>query len=111
MIFNDIDDDTCMPTLAAEVAKELSDHINKLYDSQATCHQEGHSVANVVLAGLTLAWLDAVHNCWNTMPCESAMSVLRAIGPEDRSTKRDYKLAARDFLRRSGWWINRRRMR
>ena len=94
-----------MITLASEVADELRAHVSDLLERQAAAHQQ-HSMANVVLAGLTLVWLDEVHSAWNSMPGESAMSVLRHVGTKD---KREYKLAARDFLRRSGWWIKRRK--
>ena len=36
------------------------------------------------------------------------MSLMRGLNPGDKEDKTDMKRAARDFLRRSNWWIKRR---
>jgi len=108
MTFEDANADTCPRSLAMDVADELRAHIHDLYARQHQRNQETDGgMANVVLAGLTAVWLEAVHASWNTMLSESAMSVLRGMDPEDRDVKLAMKRAARDFLRRSGWWVRR----
>jgi len=64
-------------------------------------------MANVVLAGLTLVWLESVHTVWNTPTGESAVGLMTQLRPDDKESKRDMQRAARDFLRRSGWWVRR----
>lgn len=106
MDFDKVDADTCPHNVAMDVADELREHIHDLYARQHKRNLETDGgMANAVLAGLTAVWLEAVHACWNTMLSESAMSVLRGMSPEDADTKRSMKRAARDFLRRSGWWV------
>lgn len=106
MTFDNANPDTCPRGLAMDVADELREHIHDLYARQHKRNLETDGgMANAVLAGLTAVWLEAVHACWNTMLSESAMSVLRGMSPEDHGMKRSMKRAARDFLRRSGWWI------
>lgn len=108
MTFENANADTCPHSLAIDVADELRDHIHDLYARQHKRNQEtAGGLCNVVLAGLTAVWLEAVHASWNTMASESAMSVLRGMSPEDREVKMSMKRAARDFLRRSGWWVRR----
>lgn len=106
MDFDKVDADTCPHGVAMDVAEELREHIHDLYARQHKRNLETDGgMANAVLAGLTAVWLEAVHASWNTMLSESAMSVLRGMSPEDAETKRSMKRAARDFLRRSGWWV------
>lgn len=106
MVFDNADADTCPHALATDVADELREHVRDLYARQHKRNVETDGgMANVVLAGLTAVWLEAVHACWNSMLSESAISVLRGMSPEDRETKRSMKRAARDFLRRSRWWV------
>ena len=108
MIFDNADAYTCPHNLAMDVADELREHIHDLYAQQHKRNLETDGgMANAVLAGLTAVWLEAVHASWNTMLGESAVSVLRGMSPEEKETKRSMKRAARDFLRRSGWWVRR----
>jgi hypothetical protein len=108
MIFDKADAETCPRRLAMDVADDLRERIHDLYAQQHKRNQETDGgMANVVLAGLTAVWLEAVHASWNTMLSESAMSVLRGMDPEDKEVKVSMKRAARDFLRRSGWWVRR----
>lgn len=106
MNFDDVQPDTCMHGVSVDVADELREHIRDLYLRQHQRNQETEgAMANVVLAGLTLVWLEAVHTVWNTSTGESAVCLLKGLKPESREEKRDMQRAARDFLRRSGWWV------
>ena len=97
MDFESIDADSCQYTAALDVAEQ--DERGK---------EIGGDLANVVLAGLTVVWLESVTAQWNTVYGESAMSLMRGLNPGDKEDKTDMKRAARDFLRRSNWWIKRR---
>jgi len=108
MDFDKVDAGTCPHQAAVDVADELRTHVQQLYVKQHQRNQEIQGgLSNSVLAGLTIVWLEAVHACWNTVLSESAMSVLKGMSPEDKASKRSMKRAARDFLRRSGWWVRR----
>jgi hypothetical protein len=108
MNFDEVDPDECMHSVAVDVADELREHIRDLYMRQHQRNQETDGgMANVVLAGLTLVWLESVQTVWNTPTGESAVALLRRLRPETREAKRDMQRAARDFLRRSGWWVRR----
>ncbi len=108
MRFDDVEPDTCMHGLAVDVADELREHIRDLYAGQHQRNQEtGGAMANVVLAGLTLVWLESVHTVWNTPTGESAVGLMHGLKPEAHGVKREMQRAARDFLRRSGWWVRR----
>ena len=108
MDFDKVDADACMHMVAVDVADELREHVRDLYlrQHQRNLETDG-AMANVVLAGLTLVWIEAVHTVWNTVHSESAMSLLKGLAPESKGDKREMKRAARDFLRRSGWWVRR----
>lgn len=106
--FDKIQADDCMHMASVAVADELRDHINDLYLRQHKRNQETDgAMANIVLAGLTLVWIESVHTVWNTVNSESAIALLKGLRPEDKATKQSMKRAARDFLRRSGWWVRR----
>ena len=108
MNFDEVDPGTCRHSVAVDVADELRDHINELYLRQHQRTQETDGgMANVVLAGLTMVWLESVHTVWNTPTGESAVGLLKGLTPDTREDKRDMQRAARDLLRRSGWWVRR----
>lgn len=108
MTFDDVDEQTSMHDLAIQVAEEMSEQARELFASQHARNLETDgAMANVVLTAMTLVWLEAVHAHWNTVSGESAMSLLRGLSPDDKGKRREMKRAARDFLRRSGWWIRR----
>lgn len=97
-----------MHAVSVQVADELREHVRNLYERQHQRNLETDgAMANVVLAGLTLVWLEAVHTLWNTVSSESAMSLMKGLTPEAKGDKLAMKRAARDFLRRSGWWVRR----
>jgi hypothetical protein len=109
MDFESIDADSCQYTAALDVAEHLRSELRELWRMQDERGKEiGGDLANVVLAGLTVVWLESVTAQWNTVYGESAMSLMRGLNPGDKEDKTDMKRAARDFLRRSNWWIKRR---
>jgi hypothetical protein len=108
MSFEDVHADTCMHSVAIGVADDIGRYIQDLYDAQHARNQETDgAMANVVLAALTIVWLDAAHTAWNTPAGESAISLMRGLKPGHKGRKREMQRAARDFLRRSGWWVRR----
>jgi hypothetical protein len=95
-----------MHAVALEVADEFLEHVRDLYSAQHIRNQETNGVMpNVVLAGLTIAWLEAVHASWGKAYGESAVSLMREVAPKGKGMHTEMKRAARDFLRRSRWWI------
>lgn len=109
MDFQSVDPESCQHTVALAVADHLRDELQELWQQQHSRGQEtGVGLANVVLAGLTIVWLESVTAQWNTVHGESAMSLLRGLRPGTKEETTDMKRAARDFLRRSNWWIKRR---
>jgi len=110
--FQHVDKTSSMHDVALEVADDFRQHLHHLYHAQDSRNQEtGGIMANVVLAGLTIAWLEAVHAGWSTPYGESALGLLREIRPEKKGTSREMKHAARDFLRRSRWSVRKFRKR
>lgn len=108
MTFDDVDAETCMHTLSIDVAAEFREQLAQMYQNlHARNAAINGGLANVVLAGLTLVWLEAVYESWNTPYGESAMSIMRRLKPDTKEVKRGMQRAARDFLRRSRYWVRR----
>jgi hypothetical protein len=108
MNFDDVQADACMHSVTVDAADDIREYVRDLYLRQHQRNQEtGGAMANVVLAGLTLVWLESVHTVWNTPTGESAVGLMHGLKPEARGVKREMQRAARDFLRRSGWWVRR----
>lgn len=108
MNFSDVQEDADMAEVAVLVADDLRHYVADLYDQQHQRNVETHgAMANVVLAGLTIVWLEAVHAAWNTMLGESALSLLKVLRPKSKEDRIGLRRAGRDFLRRSGLWIRR----
>jgi len=106
--FHHVDETSSMCRVAVEVADDFREHLRELYQAQHARNQETNGImANVVLAGLTIAWLEAVHATWSTPYGESALSLMRHLRPEEKAAYWEMKHAARDFLRRSRWWVRR----
>ena len=110
MDFHDVDETSSMYDVAVQVADDLRQHLDELYRAQHVRNQEmDGNMANVVLAGLTIVWLEAIHTSWNTPYGESALSVMQGVRPDAEDTYLEMKQAARDFLRRSRWLLRRAR--
>jgi len=102
--FDKVTQDDCMHDLAVKVSDDVMDKINDLYSGlYAKSEALSDGLPNVVLAGLTLSWLQCVYNVFGSASYESAVTLLRSIRPTDRDTRSGMRHAAHDFLRRSGW--------
>lgn len=110
MDFSEITPDQCMHQVSVDVAAELRETIRDLYGGMFMRAQEMEGVMpNVVLAGLTLIWLESAHAVFGTADYESAISLLRGIKPDDDAITTEMRQAARDILRRSKWLPRKRR--
>lgn len=110
MDFDDVQSTDCMPELAIQVADDIREHVRSVYIQMfQRSGQLEDGLPNVVLAGLTLVWLESAHNIFGSASYESAVSLLSAIRPDSKDERRGMKRAAADLLRRSGWGIKRRR--
>lgn len=110
MIFDQVDENTCMHEKAFEVADILRVQVRELYEDMFRRNGELQgSIANAVLAGLTLLWLESVHNVFGSMDYESALNLVSDCKPSDRAVHREMRASTRDFLRRSGWIKSQRR--
>ena len=110
MIFDQVDEDTCMHEKAFEVADVMREQVRDLYGEMFRRNRELQgSMANAVLAGLTLLWLESVHNVFGSMDYESALNLVRECKPTDPAVHREMRASARDFLRRSRWLKIKRR--
>jgi hypothetical protein len=104
MIFEEVDDSTCMHAVSLGVAESLREHVREMYRSMFERNTELQgSLPNAVLAGLTLLWLESVHNVLGSMDYESAIRLVTDCRPNDKQVEKEMKQAARDFLRRSRW--------
>lgn len=109
MQFDHVEADSCMHHVALEVAEELREQIMASYLAMYVRNREmGGGMSNVVLAGLTLVWLECVHSLMGTPDSESAISLLQDLRPSESSVTKEMRMAARDFLRRSKWLPKRR---
>ncbi len=97
-----------MADASVRLAEDIRLFIDDLYQQQHQRNVETNGgLANIVLAGLTLVWLESVYQSWNTVHGESAMSLLRVLRPRNKGRAVAVRRSGRDFLRRSGWWIRR----
>ena len=110
MKFDQVQSTDCMRDVTIQVADDLREHLQELYLRmfQRVAELED-GMPNVVLAGLTLVWLEAAHNIFGTASYESAISLLSGIRPDDREALAGMKQSAADVLRRSGWGMKRRK--
>lgn len=109
MTFDDVDNDACMHGLTFEVADDLREHYVELMKSMfVRRNQLEDGMPNVVLAALTVLWLEAVHSSLGTIDYESAISILRDVKPKEKGQAKEMRSAARDFLRRAYWLPKRR---
>lgn len=110
MDFSIVEADDCMHDVAVNVSAEVTDQLRELYRGMYARNEEFQGVMpNVVLAGMTLAWLGAVHAVFGTADYESALRLIKTIRPSDDDVTKEMKMAARDFLRRSRWLPKRRK--
>jgi hypothetical protein len=104
MMFKEVDDSTCMHGVAFDVANHLREEVREMYRSMFERNVELQgSIPNAVLAGLTMLWLESVHNVLGSMDYESAIMLVTDCRPSDKQVEKEMKQAARDFLRRSRW--------
>ena len=110
MDFSQVQPDDCMHTLAADVAEELRQHLRLLYIGMYKRSEElNGAMPNVVLAGVTLLWLEAIQTLFGTADYESAIRLVNGMRPNNDQVTREMRLAARDVLRRSGWLSKRKK--
>jgi hypothetical protein len=104
MIFEEVDESTCMHDVAFDVANHLREQVREMYRCMFERNSELHgTLPNAVLAGLTLLWLESVHNVLGSMDYETAIRLVADCRPTDKQVGKEMKQAARDFLRRSRW--------
>lgn len=110
MDFKDVDATDCMPQVALRVADDIESHVRQMYVSMLErCHELGDGMPNVVLAGLTIVWLEQCQDLFGSASFESAIAMLRSIRPDDGAVRTRMKRSASDLLRRSGWSQKRRK--
>lgn len=104
MNFAEIKPDDCMHQVSMDLAKEFRHMLHAQYCGMYRRNEEIAGVMpNVVLAGLTLLWLESVHTVFGTAEYESALRLVGGIRPNDELVAAEMKQAVRDFLRRSRW--------
>jgi hypothetical protein len=104
MDFADVKSDDCMHAVTLDVANAVQARVKELYQGlyeRSEALPDG--LPNVVLAGLTLSWLECVYNVFGSASYESAVSLLKQIHPSEKGVRSGMRHAAHDFLRRSGW--------
>lgn len=110
MDFEQVDSTDSMPAVCIQVADDIRDHVRDVYQRMLQRSRElEDGLPNVVLAGLTLVWIESAYNIFGSASYESAISMLSTIKPESKEARQGMKRAAADLLRRSGWAIKRRR--
>ena len=110
MDFDEVQSADCMPEVALRVADDISLHVRQIYLSMLErCKDLDDGLPNVVLAGLTLVWLEECQDLFGSASYESAVSILRSIRPQDKEMRGRMRSAAADLLRRSGWSPRRRK--
>lgn len=110
MDFSTVQPDDCMHTVSMTVSEDLRERVRELYLGMYQRSEEINGVMpNVVLAGLTLLWLESVHTVFGTADYESAVRLLKKIRPNDKVVTGEMRMAARDMLRRSGWTTKKKR--
>lgn len=103
MDFTNIKPDDCMHQVAIDVSAELRETLHELYRGMYLRGEELEGVMpNVVLAGLTLLWLESIHTVFGTADYETALRLVKGLRPNDPQVNDEMAQAARDFLRRSG---------
>lgn len=109
MEFDHVTPDTCMHGVSLEFADELREMVHQNYVGMyLRNHEIGGGMDNIVLAGLTVVWLECVHSLMGTPDFESAIALLADMRPKERVVAKEMRMAARDFLRRSKWLPKRR---
>lgn len=104
MDFKRIQAEDSMHEVTMMVASELRESLRELYLGMYQRNEEFQgSMPNVVLAGLTLLWLEAVHTIHGTADYESALRLVKGLRPDVPAVEKVMKRAARDVLRRSRW--------
>lgn len=110
MDFSEIKPDDCMHTVAMDVTAELRETVRSMYAGMYEKNEDLQgAMPNVVLAGLSLLWLESVHAVFGTADYETALRLLKGIRPNEKEIEQEMKQAARDYLRRSQWLPKRRR--
>jgi hypothetical protein len=104
MDFDNVSSGDCMHAVSIQVADDVRNHLKDLYSGlYARSEALPDGLPNVVLAGLTLVWLESVYNVFGSASYESAVSLLKQIRTENKTVRTGMRHAAHDFLRRSGW--------
>ena len=110
MDFDEVQSNDCMPEVALRVADDISLHVRQLYLGMIErCKDLENGLPNVVLAGLTIVWLEQCQDLFGSASFESAVSMLRSIRTADKEVRSRMKRSAADLLRRSGWAPKRRK--
>lgn len=109
MDFSTVQSSDCMHDVAMQVANEFREKARELYLGmyQRSADLEG-TIPNVVLAGMTLLWLESLDAVHGTMDYETALALVKDIRPNEKEVDRRIRGIARDFLRRSRWLPKRR---